>query len=64
MLQKKKIAKFQMGYLSYISLKHHRTFRDKVEIFMVPVFSGETYRDIRIVLKKENSHVITLLMFY
>ena len=50
--------------MNVTALKQRETFREKVEKYMVTVFFRETTKSMRKVLNYNNSHVVSLLMFY
>ena len=56
--------KFQVGYMLNSVLKIKKAFREQVESNMALTFSYKTMTPIRKVLRKENTCVISLLIFY
>ena len=58
------IAKFQLRYVSYTSLNQNRVFRDQNENYIGLTFDKNTMIPVRINLKKNNTRILSLLMFY
>ena len=58
------IAKFQVRYVSYTSLNQNRVFRDQNEKYIGLTFDKNTMIPVRITLKKNNTRILSLLMFY
>ena len=55
---------FQVGYMLNPGLNTNREFREQVEINLDLVFSSKTMIPIRIVLRKENTRVLSPMMFH
>ena len=58
------ISQFQLGYLSFHNLKNLRHVEKNLRKKMGNVFTRDTPKRIKNVLKKDHTHVIALLMFY
>ena len=62
--ENKKSHPFQFGYMSNPGLNIYKAFREQVESNIALNFDFTTTIPIKNVLKKDNTGVISLLMFY
>ena len=63
-VKKKKIPRFQVGYISYPGLNQNKVFKDQVEGNMGLTFDKKTSIPIKILLNQYNNNLLAILIFY
>ena len=62
--ENKIISQFQVRHISFIDLKQHNIFQEQMKTIMDTFFTGDILKTVKKVLKKDNTRVIALPMFY
>ena len=63
-VKKNKFAQLQVGYMYYLGLIQNKAFKYQVENNMGLALDKLTIVFVRKLLNKDNSHVLSLIMFY